>query len=412
MSYKSDFLNEINSRGFIYQHSDIDQLDNIMFKKKITAYIGFDITSDSLHVGSLVQLMLLHWLDEFGHNPIALMGGGTTLIGDPSGKDETRKILEIESIENNIKKIKNTFGKFINLDKNAKIINNYEWLSNINYVSFLREVGSKITINKMLTFESVKNRLDREQPLTFLEFNYMLLQAYDFYHLNINHDCELQMGGSDQWGNIINGIELIRKMNSNKAFAITSPLITNNDGSKMGKTVDGAIWLDEENLKNYDFYQFWRNINDTDVSKFLLLFTKLPISEINKLSELKGREINVAKEILAYEVTKISRGVEQAVEASDISKNIFKKNIIDDRASSITIKSKELTDLKFSLIDAIESLNLVTSRSEIKRLIKSNSVKINDKKYNLNDFSLSNFADKKEIKISVGKKKIGVVKLT
>ena len=412
MSYKSDFLNEINSRGFIYQHSDIDQLDNIMFKKKITAYIGFDITSDSLHVGSLVQLMLLHWLDEFGHNPIALMGGGTTLIGDPSGKDETRKILEIESIENNIKKIKNTFGKFINLNKNAKIINNYEWLSNINYVSFLREVGSKITINKMLTFESVKNRLDREQPLTFLEFNYMLLQAYDFYHLNINHDCELQMGGSDQWGNIISGIELIRKMNSKKAFAITSPLITNNDGSKMGKTVDGAIWLDEENLKNYDFYQFWRNINDTDVSKFLLLFTKLPISEINKLSELKGKEINVAKEILAYEVTKISRGVEQAVEASDISKNIFKKKIIDDRASSITIKSKELTDLKFSLIDAIESLNLVTSRSEIKRLIKSNSVKVNDKKYNLNDFSLSNFADKKEIKISVGKKKIGVVKLT
>ena len=334
------------------------------------------------------------------------------MIGDPSGKDETRKILEIESIENNIKKIKNTFGKFINLNKNAKIINNYEWLSNINYVSFLREVGSKITINKMLTFESVKNRLDREQPLTFLEFNYMLLQAYDFYHLNINHDCELQMGGSDQWGNIISGIELIRKMNSNKAFAITSPLITNNDGSKMGKTVDGAIWLDEENLKNYDFYQFWRNINDTDVSKFLLLFTKLPISEINKLSELKGKEINVAKEILAYEVTKISRGVEQAVEASDISKNIFKKNIIDDRASSITIKSKELTDLKFSLIDAIESLNLVTSRSEIKRLIKSNSVKVNDKKYNLNDFSLSNFADKKEIKISVGKKKIGVVKLT
>ena len=411
MNYKSDFLNEINSRGFIYQSSDIDELDNIFLKKKITAYIGFDITSDSLHIGSLVQLMLLNWLDHYGHKPIALMGGGTTLIGDPSGKDESRKILKLENINNNISQIKKTFKKFIDLNKNGKLINNYEWLSNINYIEFLRDIGSKITVNKMLTYESVKNRLDREQPLSFLEFNYMLLQAYDFYYLNKKYDCDLQMGGSDQWGNIISGIDLIRKMNSNKAFAITSPLITNNDGSKMGKTVDGAIWLDENKLTNYDFYQFWRNIDDKDVSKFLLLFTKLTISEINKLSELKGKEINEAKKILAYEVTKISRGKNQAQEAEDISNNLFSNNKLDDRIISYSVNSRDIIETKFSLIDAIEKLNLVKSRSETKRLIKSKGIKINDKNYNLSDFSLSSYSNQKEIKISIGKKKIGIIRI-
>ena len=279
MKYKSNFLSEISARGFIYQASDIEDLDNIMNQKNITAYIGFDITSDSLHIGSLVQLMLLHWLDYFDHKSIALMGGGTTLIGDPSGKDESRKILKPENIENNIAKIEKTFSKFINLNKNAKLINNYQWLSNLNYINFLRDIGTKVTINKMLTFESVKNRLDREQSLTFLEFNYMLLQAYDYYHLNKEYNCELQLGGSDQWGNIVSGIDLIRRLNNNKAFAITSPLITNNDGSKMGKTADGAIWLDENKLSNYDFYQFWRNVDDAKVDKFLHLFTKLPLKE-------------------------------------------------------------------------------------------------------------------------------------
>ncbi|MDC0192736.1 tyrosine--tRNA ligase, partial [Alphaproteobacteria bacterium] len=318
MNYKSDFLNEINSRGFIYQTSDINELDVMLSKKKITAYIGFDITSDSLHIGSLVQLMLLHWLDHYGHRTIALMGGGTTLVGDPSGKDETRKILKKEEIEKNIDIIESTFNKFINLKSKGKLINNYEWLSDLNYINFLRNVGSKITINKMLTFESVKNRLDREQPLSFLEFNYMLLQAYDFYHLNKEYECELQLGGSDQWGNIIVGIELIRRLNNKKAFAITSPLITNNDGTKMGKTADGAIWLDEKKLSNYDFYQFWRNINDSDVPKFINLFTKLPFEERRKLSQLKDQEINEAKKILAYEVTKITRGEQQAKEAEEI----------------------------------------------------------------------------------------------
>ena len=295
MNYKSDFLNEINSRGFIYQTSDINDLDIKLSKKKITAYIGFDITNDSLHIGSLVQLMLLHWLDHYGHKTIALMGGGTTLVGDPSGKDEARKILQIQDIEKNINKIESTFNKFIDLKSKGKLINNYEWLSNLNYINFLRDIGSKITINKMLTFDSVKNRLDREQPLSFLEFNYMLLQAYDFFHLNKEHECELQLGGSDQWGNIIAGIDLIRRLNNKKAFAITSPLITTADGKKMGKTASGAIWLSEDKLSIFDFWQFWRNTLDEDVIKFLRLFTEIDISEINKLSKLKGQEINEAK---------------------------------------------------------------------------------------------------------------------
>jgi len=411
MKYKSNFLSEISARGFIYQASDIEDLDNIMNQKNITAYIGFDITSDSLHIGSLVQLMLLHWLDYFDHKSIALMGGGTTLIGDPSGKDESRKILKPENIENNIAKIEKTFSKFINLNKNAKLINNYQWLSNLNYINFLRDIGTKVTINKMLTFESVKNRLDREQSLTFLEFNYMLLQAYDYYHLNKEYNCELQLGGSDQWGNIVSGIDLIRRLNNNKAFAITSPLITNNDGSKMGKTADGAIWLDENKLSNYDFYQFWRNVDDANVDKFLHLFTKLPLEEISKLTKLKDQEINEAKKILAFEVTKITRGEEQAKEARDISTNIFAKNTLDDRINSFRVESKKILESSFSIVDAVEKLELVNSRSEIKRLIKSNGIKVNDKNYNESDFSLSKYASETEIKISVGKKKIGIIKI-
>ena len=411
MKYKSEFLNEIDSRGFIYQSSDNKELDLLMLTKKITAYIGFDITNDSLHVGNMVQLMLLHWLDYYGHSPIALIGGGTTLVGDPSGKDETRKILKAKDIEKNIKKIKNTFNNFINLKENSKLINNYDWLTNINYIEFLRDIGSKITINKMLSFESVKNRLDREQPLTFLEFNYMLLQSYDFYYLNTHYDCVLQMGGSDQWGNIISGIELIRKINSKKAFAITSPLITNSDGSKMGKTVDGAIWLDENKLGNYDFYQFWRNVEDSDVPKFLNFFTTLHQEEIIKLSKLKGKEINDAKKILAYEVTKITRGKAQAKEAEQISTNIFTNNTLDDRISSFSIDSKNITNTSFTIIDAVEKLQLIKSRSETKRIIKSNGIKVDDENYDQNDFSLSSYASKKEIKISVGKKKIGILKI-
>jgi len=411
MKFKSDFLREINSRGFIYQSSDIDGLDNLMSKKKITAYIGFDITSDSLHIGSLVQLMLLNWLDEFGHKTIALVGGGTTLVGDPSGKDSTRQIMTLGQISENIQKIKKTFNQFINLKKRGSIINNYEWLADLNYINFLRDIGSKLTINKMLTYESVKNRLDREQALTFLEFNYMLLQSYDFYHLRKNYDCVLQMGGSDQWGNIINGIDLIRRMLNEKAYSLTSPLITNSDGSKMGKTAQGAVWLDENKLSNFDFYQFWRNINDEDIERFLKLFTKIDLKEITKLSQLRGQEANEAKKILAYEVTKMTRGFDSAKDAEEIANNIFNKKQIDERVATFEINSAQIKQYNFTILDAIEKLELTKSRSDTKRLIKSKGIRINDEIYNSEDLSLQNYLKFPKIKISVGKKNIGVLKI-
>ena len=411
MKLKSEFLNEIKERGFIYQDIDIEDLDNIISKNKISGYIGFDITSDSLHVGSLIQLMLLHWLDFYGHQSIALVGGGTTLIGDPSGKDQSRKILSKNDIDKNIKYIENTFRNFINLNKKSLIINNYDWLSKLNYIDFLREFGSKITLNKMLTFESVKSRLDREQPLSILEFNYILLQAYDFYYLNKKYNCILQMGGSDQWGNILTGVDLIRRINKKDAFGITSPLITNSDGSKMGKTANGAIWLNKDKISSLDFFQFWRNINDNDVSKFLYLFTKLPLNEIKKLSSLKNKEINEAKKILAYEVTKIVRGIEDADEALEIANNTFSSNIVDQRLPNISQNLFDIKNNTFTILDAIEKLNLVKSRSEIKRLIKSDGIKVNDKLYKNNDLSLSEYSTLKEIKITVGKKKVGILKL-
>ncbi len=411
MQFKSEFLNEIKERGFVYQNIEIEKLDNIMVDNKISGYIGFDVTSDSLHIGSLIQLMLLHWLDFYGHKSIALVGGGTTLIGDPSGKDQTRRILNKVDIDKNINNIQQTFSRFINLEDNSLIINNYDWLSDLNYIDFLREFGSKITLNKMLTFDSVKSRLDREQPLTILEFNYMLLQAYDFVYLNKNFDCVLQMGGSDQWGNILSGVDLIRKINRKNAFGITSPLITNSDGSKMGKTADGAIWLNKNKISTLDFFQFWRNVNDDDVSRFLYLFTKIPISEIKKLSSLKDQEINEAKKILAYEVTKIVRGKEDADEAVEMTTNIFSSKIIDERLPNISEDKINLVNKNFSILDAIEKLKLVKSRSEIKRLIKSDGVKINDELYKNNDLSLKEYSELKELKITIGKKKIGILKI-
>ena len=411
MKLKSEFLNEIKERGFIYQNIDIEKLDNIILKNKISGYIGFDITSDSLHVGSLIQLMLLHWLDFYGHKSIALVGGGTTLIGDPSGKDQTRKILNKNEIDKNINNIKNTFERFVNLKKNSLVINNYDWLSELNYIDFLREFGSKITLNRMLTYDSVKNRLVREQPLSILEFNYMLLQAYDFVYLNKNFNCILQMGGSDQWGNILTGIDLIRKINKRDAFGITSPLITNSDGIKMGKTSNGAVWLNKNKISSLDFFQFWRNINDKDVSRFLYLFTKLPLNEIKKLSLLKNQEINEAKKILAYEVTKIVRGNKDADEALEIADNIFNSKIVDERLPNISKNKSNLNIDNFSILDAIEELNLVKSRSEIKRLIKSNGIKVNDNLYKNSNFSLKEFSDLNEIKITIGKKKIGIIKI-
>ena len=411
MTTSSEFINEIKNRGFIYQCSDVENLEQLMKKEKICGYIGFDITSDSLHIGSLVQLMLLHWLDYYDHTSIALVGGGTTLVGDPSGKDTARKILDKSQIDKNIKNITKTFERFINLNRKSKVIDNYQWLSKINYIDFLREFGSKMTLNKMLTFESIKNRLDREQSLSILEFNYMLLQAYDFYYLNKNFNCNLQMGGSDQWGNILSGVDLIKKINSKNAFGITSPLITNSDGSKMGKTADGAVWLNRDKISSLDFFQFWRNVNDNDVSKFLYLFTKLPLKEIEKLSTLRNEEINEAKKILAYEVTKLVRGKEDAEEALEIANNIFKSNIIDERLPNISEKKLNLGNENFTIVDAIEKLDLVKSRSEIKRLIKSDGIRVNDELYKNSNFSLKKYTEFKEIKISIGKKKIGILKI-
>ncbi len=411
MKLKSDFLNEIYQRGFIYQSTDLEDLDQYLNKNKITGYIGFDITNDSLHIGSLVQLMLLNWMDYFEQKPIALVGGGTTLIGDPSGKIKSRPMISREEINKNIVNIKKTFGRYINLDGNGKVVDNYDWLSKLEWIDFLREIGSKITINKMLTFDSVKKRIDNEQPLSFLEFNYMIFQAYDYYYLNKYYNCSLQMGGSDQWGNIVSGIDLIKKISKKNAYAITSPLITNSDGSKMGKTADGAVWLDEKKLSDYDFFQFWRNVDDRNVGKFLKLFTKLPLKEIDKLAKLEGAEINEAKKILSFEVTKIARGYNEANNALQISENTFNEKIIDERLNSIEIKSIDLVNSLFNLIDAVEKLNLVKSRSEIKRLIKSNGIKVNDETFNDNEFSLKNYSSNKEIKISVGKKKIGLIKV-
>ena len=410
--YKSDFLNEINSRGFIYQASDINSLDLLMSKKSITGYIGFDPTSDDLHIGSLVQLMLLNWFEHYGHKPIALMGGGTTLVGDPSGKDEARKIMDVKEINNNIKKIELVFSNFINFNKNAKLLNNYDWLASQNYIDFLRNIGSKVTVNKMLTYDSVKIRLDREQPLTFLEFNYMLLQAYDFFHLFENYNCVLQIGGSDQWGNIINGIELIRRLKKESSFALTSPLITNNDGTKMGKTVDGSIWLSEKKLSNFDFFQFWRNVDDKDVPRFLKLFTKLNLSEISKLSKLKDKEINEAKKSLAYEVTKICRGKAVAEEMIKTTSDIFEKNLLDQNFNSFSISIDKILNNNFKIVDALEKLNLISSRSEAKRIIKSGGVKINDLKVPPNENSLKMFIKKnKSLKFIVGKKKVGIINI-
>ena len=410
--YKSDFLNEINSRGFIYQASDINSLDELMNRKNITGYIGFDPTSDGLHVGSLVQLMLLNWMQHYGHNPIVLIGGGTTLVGDPSGKDLTRKVISIEEIHNNTKKIELVFSNFLDFKNNAKILNNHEWLFSLNYIDFLRNIGTKVTINKMLTYDSIKSRLDREQPLSFLEFNYMLLQAYDFFYLYDNYECVLQIGGSDQWGNIVNGIELIRKIKNGTAFALTSPLITNNDGTKMGKTVNGSVWLSENKLSNFEFFQFWRNVNDKDVETFLKLFTKLELSEIKKLSQLKDKEINEAKKILAYEATKICRGEESAKEVINIASNIFESKVVDSRINSQKISLSKIINDEFNIIDALVQLKLISSRSDAKRIIKSGGVKINDIKLSSQDYSLKNYIkDNIDLKIVVGKKKIGILKL-
>ena len=410
----NNFVNELQTREFIYQSTNLVDLKKSIESNKIKAYIGFDCTAKSLHVGSLIQIMMLRWLQKFGHQPIILLGGGTTKIGDPSGKDEARKVLGFNDIEENKNSIKKVFAKFLNFnsDNKAIILDNDEWLKDINYIDFLRDFGKYFSINRMINFESVKLRLDREQSLSFLEFNYMLLQAFDFYHLYNKEQCVLQMGGSDQWGNIVNGVELIRKKLGKEAFGLTSPLLTTSSGAKMGKTASGAVWLNEDMLSPYEYWQFWRNAEDADVIKFLKLFTELPLKYINELSKLSGKEINDAKIILADEATKLCHGIEAANSAKSTSKQTFEDNNIDNNLPKYEVSSIEIKN-GMTLFKLLVSCNLAASNSAARKLIQGNGIRINNNVVSdINYIIHQDDFDDKNLKLSVGKKKHMLVKVT
>ena len=399
------FLKEFKDRGFFYQCTNEAELSNLMDNKKIKAYIGFDCTAESLHVGSLLQIMCLRLLQKNGHRPIVLLGGGTTRIGDPSGKDKTRKILSEEEIEKNIKNIKNILKKFLDND-NPKtkpiFVNNYTWLKNLNYISFLRDIGKHFTINRMLTFDSVKLRLDREQSLSYMEFNYMILQAYDFLELNKKENCVLQIGGSDQWGNIINGVELIKRYSNKQSYGLTTPLITLATGAKMGKSENGAIWLDEKFLSAYDYWQFWRNTDDRDVVKFLKNFTDIKIEDIKKV---ENNNINDLKILLANETTSMLHGEDAAKNSEQAAKEAFSGNSLGSSLPSIKINSKNIDD-KLDIIDLIVLSKLEKSKSEIRRLIKGKAVKINDNVISDEKLIIINeFFNENYLKLSIGKKR-------
>ena len=404
----SDFINIINERGFIHQITDKENLQKELISSSLVGYIGFDCTAPSLHVGSLIQIMMLRWFQKTGNRPIVLMGGGTTKVGDPSGKDSARPLLSSEKIKLNKEKIKTIFEKFLKFgenDNDAIMVDNADWLDNLNYISFLRDYGSYFSVNKLINLESVKLRLEREQNLSFLEFNYSLLQAFDFLQLSKNYNCKIQMGGSDQWGNIVTGLDLVRKASSKQAYGLTSPLLTTSSGSKMGKTANGAIWLNNDELSDWDFWQYWRNTEDLDVIKFLKLFTELPISEIKKLEKLKGAEINEAKIILANEVTKLCRNLEAAEKISSSSANLFNKSETDDTLPSVKVTSGEI-----SFIDALKILNFLKTNGEARRLIRGNGAKINDVVINNENYTLSNKDyHNGKVKISYGKKKHGLL---
>ena len=399
------FLKEFKERGFYYQCTSEDELSKLLDKEKINGYIGFDCTAESLHVGSLLQIMCLRLLQKHGHRPIVLLGGGTTRIGDPSGKDKTRKILNEKEIDKNIKNIEKILKNFLDV-KNPKLkpifVNNYSWLKGLNYISFLRDIGKHFTINKMLSFDSVKTRLEREQSLSYMEFNYMILQAYDFLELNKKKNCILQIGGSDQWGNIVNGVELIKRFSNKQAYGLTTPLITLASGAKMGKTEAGAIWLDKKFLTAYDYWQFWRNTDDRDVIKFLKIFTDLEISEIKNL---QNNDINELKILLANKTTEMLHGQKAAKSSEQAATEAFSGNSLGANLPSIKIKSKDLNE-KMSIIDLIILSKFENSRSEIRRLFRGNAIKINDKLIKdenlIIDYKLFN---NNYLKLSIGKKR-------
>ncbi len=404
---KNTFLSEMNSRGFLNQCTDLEGLKKILNQKTIKAYIGFDTTAPSLHVGSLMQIMILRLLQKYGHQPIVLLGGGTTLIGDPSGKDSTRKILKEKEIKKNIKSIKKIFEKLLH-SKNKKtkpiFVNNYDWLGKLKYIDFLRNVGKHFTINKMLTFDSVKLRLDREQSLSYTEFNYMILQAYDFYQLTKKHDCVLQLGGSDQWGNIVNGVELIRRISQKSVFGLTTPLITLSSGTKMGKTEKGAVWLDENLFPPYEYWQFWRNTSDEDVEKFLKYFAEDDIDNLTKQIE-NEKDINKLKILLANKATTILHGSKAAKDSAETAKETFVRGGLGKNIPERKIEKKIIIQ-GINIIELIYQNDLAQSKSEARRILKNNGVKINDitvndekKIVNIEDIQENNF-----IKLSIGKK--------
>ncbi len=409
---ENSFLSEFKKRDYFNQCTNSDELEQLMNKNKIRAYIGFDCTASSLHVGSLLQIMCLRLLQKYGHQPIVLLGGGTTRIGDPSGKEETRKILSEKEIEKNIKNIEKIFKIYLKTN-NPKIkpifINNYKWLSKLNYIKFLREIGRHFTINKMLSFDSVKLRLEREQSLSYMEFNYMILQAYDFLELNKTKNCLMQIGGSDQWGNIVNGVELIKRHSSKQVFGLTTPLITLASGAKMGKTEKGAIWLDSKLLSSYDYWQFWRNTDDSDVLKFIKMFTDL---EIKKIEEIKNKNINELKVILANEATTMLHGKLATQKAEQTAKNTFEKKSIGVDLPSINIKKKEVIK-GINIVDLVITSNLLNSKSEVRRMIKNKGIKVNNIPVENDQFhiSLNNFEKENFLKLSHGKKKHVIFKI-
>ena len=378
--FKSDFLRTLKERGFIHQVSDERGLDDMFAKETVTAYIGYDPTASSLHVGHLTQIMMLHWLQATGHRPISLMGGGTGMVGDPSFKEEARQLMTIETIEQNIASIKNCFSNYLDYDKPgnaALMINNAEWLRSLNYLEFLRDVGRHFSVNRMLSFDSVKTRLDREQSLSFLEFNYMILQAYDFVELAKRYDCRLQMGGSDQWGNIVNGIDLGHRMGTQQLYALTSPLLTTSSGVKMGKSASGAVWLNADLLPVYDFWQYWRNTEDADVPRFLKLFTTLPMDEIARLSAIGGSELNEVKKILATEVTAILHGRPAAEQAAETARKTFEEGGLSENLPSVDIPATEL-DGGIGLLSLMVRAGLAGSNGEARRHVQGGAVRIND----------------------------------
>ena len=409
-AYKSDFLNTLAERGFIHQVSEPDALDGRLMTGPVTAYIGFDCTAASLHVGSLLPIMMLYWLQQTGHKPIALMGGGTTRVGDPSGKDVSRRILTDEQIEQNLTGIRAIFSKFLKFENaggNAVMANNADWLNKLNYIDFLRDVGKHFSVNRMLAFDSVKMRLERQQELSFLEFNYMVLQAYDFVELNKRNGCILQMGGSDQWGNIVSGIDLGRRMLNAQLFALTSPLITTSSGAKMGKTAAGAVWLDANLVSPYDYWQYWRNTEDSDVARFLKLFTILPLDEIAKLAVLQGQEINEAKKVLATEATALVHGRATAEQAGDTSRKTFEEGSFAGALPTVEISRAELDKGLGVLTAFAEKTGLVSSNGDARRQVKAGGLRVNDTAVSDEKMTLTskNLTTDGVIKLSLGKKK-------